>query len=113
MVKALSMLGNSNRGVLALHKHLLYHTCMVPVATYGLHLWYLQGARLKGIIKGLLAIQHLVVLWITGCFQTSPTGGTEALAGLVPMHILLKRLAACSCARTATPGPLTPRLSSP
>ena len=27
-----------------------------------------------------------------------------ALAGLMPMHILLKRLAACSCARTATLG---------
>jgi len=74
------------------------------VATYGLRLWYLQGARLKGIIKGLSAVQRLAALWITGCFRTSPTGGTEALAGLVPMHILLKRLVARSCARTATLG---------
>ena len=41
MVKALDMLGNSNRGVLALHKRLLYRMCVVPVAMYGLHLWYL------------------------------------------------------------------------
>ena len=98
------MLGNSNRGVSVSHKHLLYRTCMVPVATYRLRLWYLQGARLKGTIKGLSAVQHLAALWITGCFRTSPTGGTEALAGLVPMHILLKSLVAHSCARTATLG---------
>ena len=38
MVRALGMLGNSNRGVSVMHKCLLYHTCMVPVATYGLQL---------------------------------------------------------------------------
>jgi len=103
-VKALGMLGNSNRGVSASHKCLLYRTCVVPVATYGLRLWYLQGARLKGIIKGLSAVQRLAALWIMGCFRTSPTGGTEALAGLVPMHILLKRLVSRSCARMATLG---------
>ena len=103
-VRALGMLGNFSRGVSAVHKHLLYHMCVVLVATYGLQLWYLQGARLKGVTKQLLAVQLLVVLWITGCFQTSPTGGTEALAGLLPMHILLKCLVAWSCANTATLG---------
>jgi len=32
--KALGMLGNSSRGVSVVHKHLLYWTCVVPVATY-------------------------------------------------------------------------------
>jgi len=104
MVRALGMLGNSNRGVLVMHKCLLYCTCMVPVATYGLQLWYLQGAKLKGTIKQLSAVQRLAALWITGCFRTSPTGGTEALAGLLPMYILLKKLVECSCAHTATLG---------
>ena len=103
-VKALGMLGNSNRGVLVLHKHLLYRMCIVLVATYGLRLWYLQGARLKGIIKNLSVVQRLAALWITSCFRTSPTGGTEALAGLLPMHILLRRLVARSCAHMATLG---------
>jgi len=98
------MLGNSNRGVLALHKHLLYGTCVVPVATYSLRLWYLQGARLKGITKQLLAVQCLGMLWITGCFRTSPMRGTGALVGLLPLHILLKRLAVCSCTCMATLG---------
>ena len=104
MVRALGMLGNSNREVSPMHKHLLYCTCMVPVAMYGLCLWYLQGARLKGITKQLSVVQCLAVLWITGCFQTSPTGGTEALAGLLPIHILLKRLVEHSCTHMATLG---------
>jgi len=45
-----------------------------------------------------------MVLWITGCFCTSPTGGTKALVGLLPMHILLKRLVECSCICMATLG---------
>ena len=98
------MLGNSSRGVLALHKHLLYCTCVVLVAIYRLRLWYLQGARLKGITKQLSAVQCLAVLWITGCFWTSPTRGMEALVGLMPMPILLKRLVVCSCTCTATLG---------
>jgi len=77
---------------------------VVLVAIYGLQLWYLQGARLKGVTKQLLAVQHLVALWITGCFQMSPTSGMEALTGLLPMYILLKCLVAHSCAHTATLG---------
>jgi len=91
-VRALGMLGNSSRGVSVVHKYLLYRTCVVPMAMYGLRLWYLQGSHLKGVIKQLLAVQHLVALWITGCFKTSPVGGMEALEGLLPMHILLWRL---------------------
>jgi len=49
-------------------------------------------------------VQHLGALWIAGCFHTSPTRGTDALAGLLLMHILLKRLAVRSCTRTATLG---------
>jgi len=61
-VWALGMLGNSSRGVSVTHKCLLYRTCVVPVVMYGLCLWYLQGACLKGIVKQLLAVQHLAVL---------------------------------------------------
>ena len=49
-------------------------------------------------------MQCLVVLWITGCFCTLLTGRTEAPVGLLPMHILLKHLAECSCTHMATLG---------
>jgi hypothetical protein len=35
MVKAMGMLGNSNRGVTLAQKCILYRSCMVPVFTYG------------------------------------------------------------------------------
>ncbi|CAA7270009.1 unnamed protein product [Cyclocybe aegerita] len=38
-------------------------------------------------------MQHKATLWITGAFCTSPTGSLEALAGLIPVHLMLKKLA--------------------
>ena len=52
----------------------------------------------------MVPVATIVVLWITGCFKTSPSGGVELLVGLLPMHLLLYRLAECSCAHTATLG---------
>jgi hypothetical protein len=43
--------------------------------------------------------QAVTARWITGCFKTSPTGGTESLARLLPIHFLLKRLAGRSATR--------------
>lgn len=103
-IRALGMLGNSSRGVSVVHKHLLYRACVVSVATYGLQLWYLQGSHHVGLAKHFSMVQCIAALWIMGCFCTSLTGGAEALAGLLPMHLLLKRLAERSCAHTATLG---------
>jgi len=38
IVKAMGMLGNSTRGLLPLQKHLLYHSCVVSIATYSFRL---------------------------------------------------------------------------
>jgi hypothetical protein len=43
--------------------------------------------------------QAVTARWITGCFKTSPTGGTESLAGLLPIHFLLGRLSGRSTTR--------------
>jgi len=37
-----------------------------------------------------------------GAFYTSPTGGIEALAGLIPIHLHFKKLVKQSCLRAAT-----------
>ncbi|CAA7268138.1 unnamed protein product [Cyclocybe aegerita] len=68
---AMRMLGNSTRGLSPKQQHLLYRSCMVPIATYGYCLWCFDG---------------------TCAFRTSPTGGLEALAGLIPVHLMLKKL---------------------
>ena len=47
-------------------------------------------------------MQRKAALWILGTFRTSSTGGIEALAGLIPIHLYLKKLAKRSCLRAAT-----------
>jgi len=46
-------------------------------------------------------MQCKAALWILGIFHTSPTGGIEALAGLIPIHLHLKKLAKRFCLRAA------------
>ncbi|PPR07516.1 hypothetical protein CVT26_013545, partial [Gymnopilus dilepis] len=65
-------------------------------------MWYYNGARNKGVIKMLTSMQCKAGLWITGAFRTSPTGGVEALAGLLPIPHLLKRMADRVAARFVT-----------
>ena len=79
----MGMLGNSTRGLLPLQKRLLYWACVVPIATYGFRLWYFSGAPTKAQVSLLATMQHKAALWILGAFRTSPTGGIEALAGLI------------------------------
>jgi len=47
-------------------------------------------------------MQRKTTLWILDAFCTSPTGGIKALAGLIPIHLHLKKLAKQSCLRAAT-----------
>ena len=50
----------------------------------------------------LAAMQHKAALWILGVFLTSPTGGIEALADLIPIYLHLKKLVKQSCLRATT-----------
>ena len=89
----MGMLGNSTRALPPLEKRLLYRACVLPIATYGFRLWFFKGAKNKTAFKILTQMQRKAALWITGAFCTSPTGGTEALAGLIPIHLHLRKLA--------------------
>ena len=86
-VKAMKMLGSSTRGLPPKEKRLLYRSCVLPIATYGYHLWYYEGARCKKALSLLKTMQRKAGLWITGAFSTSPTGGIESLAGLITIHL--------------------------
>ena len=102
MVKAMGMLGNSSRDLLPLQKHLLYCSCIVPITTYSFRLWFFARAPTKAQVSLLAAMQRKAALWILGVFSTSPTGGIEALADLIPIHLHLKKLVKQSCLRAAT-----------
>ncbi|KAF5363361.1 hypothetical protein D9756_000876 [Leucocoprinus leucothites] len=98
----MGMLGNSTCSLLPLQKRLLYRSCVIPVATYGFRLWYFEGARNKALLKSLSSMQRRAALWITGAFHTSPSGGIESIAGLIPIHLHLRKLAIRSLYRVST-----------
>ncbi|CAA7267560.1 unnamed protein product [Cyclocybe aegerita] len=101
-MQAMRMLGNSTRGLSPKQRCLLYRLCVVPIATYSYRLWYFDGAHNKGVMNQLKRMQQKAALWIMGAFHTSPTGGLEALAGLIPVHLMLKKLATRAVYRVAT-----------
>ena len=98
----MEMLGNSSRSLLPLQKRLFYRLCVISIATYGFRLWFFAGAPTKAQVSLLAAMQRKAALWILGAFCTSSTGGIEALAGLIPIHLHLKKLVKQFCLRTAT-----------
>lgn len=102
MVKAMGMLGNSAHGLPARERHLLYRSCVLPIATYRFRLWFYQGSPMEGTLKLLTQMQCHVAVWITGVFRMSPTGRVQAIAGLLPIHLHLQKLKARSVFHTAT-----------
>ncbi|KXN86745.1 hypothetical protein AN958_09736 [Leucoagaricus sp. SymC.cos] len=96
-VCAMKMLGNSTCGLLPHQKQLLYRSCVIPLATYSCHLWYFAGAPIVNKLKLLRQMQRNAALWITGAFRTSPSGGIESLASLIPIHLHLKKLTKRAC----------------
>ena len=62
----------------------------MPIALYGIRLWYYDGARIKGTMKELTKIQRQAGIWILGAFKS--TGAVESLAGLIPIHLQIRKL---------------------
>ena len=53
-------------------------------------------------MKILGQMQRKAAIWITGAFRTSPTGGVQAIAGLLPIHLHIQKLSWRASFRTAT-----------
>ncbi|XP_006456633.1 hypothetical protein AGABI2DRAFT_122514 [Agaricus bisporus var. bisporus H97] len=74
-------------------KCLLYISCIQPIAIFGLCCWYKPGTRaFKTNLKMLRLTHNQGLRWITGTFRTSPMGAMTAVAGLMPLHLTLKKL---------------------
>jgi len=59
---------------------------------YGFNLWFFKGTPIVKNINKLKKIQCKAALWITGAFQTSPSDGIEAIAGLIPITLYMCKL---------------------
>lgn len=91
-VKSYPGLGNSSRGLTPIMKYRLYLSCVLPLMTYGYLLWFNPRRPQKGLISTLAKAQAAASRWILEAFRTSPRGGMEILAGLLPLRIHLQRL---------------------
>ena len=67
-VKSMKMLGNSSRGLISTQKHLLYKTCILPIALYSFPLWYYNNALLLYLFKVFKHMQRRATLGIIGVF---------------------------------------------
>jgi hypothetical protein len=99
-------LGNSVHGLQPKHKQMLYHACVLPIATYGSRLWLYKGAAMKGPLDSLCKMQRHACLWITGTFKISPIGAAETLVGMPLIHLHIKKLVeqshVCTCTLQAS-----------
>jgi len=91
-LSTMKMLGNSSRGLLPMQKRLLYRMCIMLIALYGFQLWFFKGAPTIKNIMELKKMQCRAALWIMGAFCMSPSEGVEAIAGLIPINLHLKKL---------------------
>jgi hypothetical protein len=101
-VRAMLAPSNSVRGLWPKHKRMLYHACVLPIATYGSRLWLYEGAAMKGPLDSVQKMQRHACLWITGSFKTSPMGAAKTLAGVPLIHLHVKKLVERSHIHTHT-----------
>jgi len=101
-LSAMKMLGNLSRGLLPTQKCLLYRTYIIPIALYGFQLWFFKGAPTIKNITELKKMQRRAALWITRAFRISPSERVEAIAGLIPINLYLKKLNGCHHLRYVT-----------
>jgi len=78
-IRALSILGNSVRGLDYANWRKIFHSLILPVLTYGFPL-YSTLARNKGLMDILQVAQNDAVRKMSGAFKTTP---------IVPLHYLM------------------------
>jgi len=59
---------------------------------YRFNLWFFKGAPIIKNINELKKMQCKAAFWITGAFQTSPSDSIEAIVGLIPITLHMRKL---------------------
>ena len=92
-VKCMKLLGNSSRGINPIQKQQLYRCCILPIALYGLQLWFYNKAPMLYYMKILDKMQRRAAIWILVAFKTSLTEEIKAITGIIPIKFHLQKLA--------------------
>ena len=92
MVKCMKILGNLVRDLVPHQKHLLYRSCILPIAFYSFQLWYYNKALLSYPLKMVGKMQRRAAIWILGAFKMSSLSSIKAIVGLIPINLHLQKL---------------------
>jgi len=91
-VKCMKILGNSVCSLASQQKHLLYRSCILPIALYEFQLWFYNKASLSYPLKELNKMQRRAAIWILDAFHTLPSFDIEAIVSLISIHLHLQKL---------------------
>jgi len=90
-VRALSILGNSVRGLDYANWRRVFHSLILPVLTYGFPLYSTQP-RIKGLLDILQVAQNDAVRKMSGAFKTSPIVPLHYLMAIPPIPLTISKL---------------------
>ena len=86
----------------------IYSSLIRPIVLYGASVWW-HRASTQFAITRLNKLQRLVCLAMCGVMRSCPTAAMEAILGLTPLHIFIKRSAAKCAFNAAIVGKNSPR----
>jgi hypothetical protein len=84
---ALRMLGNSERGIHQTHLRQMYLGAILPIALYGLPVFW--RSKSGAILKKLTTLQNKCLRMITGAFRTTSINAMEIESSIPPVDIYL------------------------
>ena len=97
-LKAMTVLGNSIRGLSMANWRLAFNAVCLPVMTYGSLLWFRESGT-KKLVNFLQRVQNEGVKIITGSFRTAPREALLQIARMLPMRHFLEKLSHTSALR--------------
>ena len=85
--------------------HWLYTTVIRPIITYGSLVWW-PRTNLSSAQKELEKLQRFACVAITGSMRTTPTAALQAMLGLPPLHLVVRKEATLALFRLEISGTL-------
>ena len=88
---ALRILGNTERGLSAIHLRRLYSACVRSVLAWGAPVWY-TGLKQKTLVARLQGVQNTACRWILGVYRGASPDSTNFLCSLPPFQFYFEFL---------------------
>jgi len=97
-LKALQMLGNSQRGISTVSWRLVFNAVCLPVLTYGCQLWA-NSPKHKTLVKQVQLVMNKGVKVVAGAFRTAPRLALHELLRILPASYYIEKLIQTSSLR--------------